>query len=202
MRFDLPALLQNDRFSECSANMFENPILSRIVMTKNGRNYWWILVVLVLAMPVVQAHGDNETTVSNPMVLFVSIISSVFAWSAGSEWLTKTSSIGSPLVFCLAVFSGTVHILLGLDDLVLMVGGVGVIGMLIASLIPTLKRFESQLKLGLGLVVSTMIIGYFVTNHDLHYISEDYLGIITKFAELGLLHQLLTNANIHESRMT
>lgn len=171
-------------------------------MATNGRNYWWSLVVLVLAMPVVQAHGDNDATVSNPMVLFVSIISSVFAWSAGSEWLTKNSSIGSPLVFCLAVFSGTVHILLGLDDLVLMVGGVGVIGMLIASLIPTLKRFESQLKLGLGLVVSTMIIGYFVTNHDLHYISEDYLGIITKFAELGLLQQLLTNANIHESRMT
>ena len=171
-------------------------------MTTNGRNYWWSLVVLVLAMPVVQAHGDNDATVSNTMVLFVSIISSVFAWLAGSEWLTKNSSIGSPLVFCLAVFSGTVHILLGLDDLVLMVGGVGVIGMLIASLIPTLKRFESQLKLGLGLVVSTMIIGYFVTNHDLHYISEDYLGIITKFAELGLLQQLLTNANIHESRMT
>ena len=171
-------------------------------MATNGRNYWWSLVVLVLAMPVVQAHGDNDATVRNTMVLFVSIISSVFVWSAGREWLTKNSSIGSPLVFCLAVFSGTVHILLGLDDLVLMVGGVGVIGMLIASLIPTLKRFESQLKLGLGLVVSTMIIGYFVTNHDLHYISEDYLGIITKFAELGLLQQLLTNANIHESRMT
>ena len=195
-------IVQSDKFSECPVNSFENQILCRIFMATNGRNYWWSLVVLVLAMPVVQAHGDNDATVSNPMVLFVSIISSVFAWSAGSEWLTKNSSIGSPLVFCLAVFSGTVHILLGLDDLVLMVGGVGVIGMLIASLIPTLKRFESQLKLGLGLVVSTMIIGYFVTNHDLHYISEDYLGIITKFAELGLLQQLLTNADIHESRMT
>ena len=192
-------IVQSDKFSECPVNSFENQILCRIFMATNGRNYWWSLVVLVLAMPVVQAHGDNDATVSNPMVLFVSIISSVFAWSAGSEWLTKNSSIGSPLVFCLAVFSGTVHILLGLDDLVLMVGGVGVIGMLIASLIPTLKRFESQLKLGLGLVVSTMIIGYFVTNHDLHYISEDYLGIITKFAELGLLQQLLTNADIHES---
>ena len=195
-------IVQSDRFSECPVNSFENQILCRIFMATNGRNYWWSLVVLVLAMPVVQAHGDNDATVSTPMVLFVSIISSIFAWSAGSEWLTKNSSIGSPLVFCLAVFSGTVHILLGLDDLVLMVGGVGVIGMLIASLIPTLKRFESQLKLGLGLVVSTMIIGYFVTNHDLHYISEDYLGIITKFAELGLLQQLLTNADIHESRMT
>ena len=168
-------------------------------MTTNSRVYWWSLVVLVLAMPVVQAHGDNEATLSNPMVLFVSIISSVFAWSVGSEWLTKNSSIGSPLVFCLAIFSGTVHILLGLDDLILMVGGIGVIGILMASLIPTLKRFKVQLKLGLGFVVSMMIIGYFVTNHDLHYISEDYLGIITKLAELGLMQQLLTNVDIHES---
>ncbi|MDB3871697.1 hypothetical protein OAO86_01735 [Euryarchaeota archaeon] len=150
-------------------------------------------------MPVVQAHGGNEATVSNPMVLFISIISSVFAWAAGSEWLTKNSSIGSPLVFCLAIFSGTVHILLGLDDLILMVGGIGVIGILMASLIPTLKRFKVQLKLGLGLVVSMTIIGYFVTNHDLHYISEDYLGIITKLAELGLLQQVLTNLDNHES---
>ncbi|MDC0327848.1 hypothetical protein OAN05_00930 [bacterium] len=150
-------------------------------------------------MPVVQAHGGNEATVSNPMVLFISIISSVFAWAAGSEWLTKNSSIGSPLVFCLAIFSGTVHILLGLDDLILMLGGIGVIGILMASLIPTLKRFKVQLKLGLGFVVSMTIIGYFVTNHDLHYISEDYLGIITKLAELGLLQQVLTNVDSHES---
>ena len=80
-----------------------------------------------------------------------------------------------------------------------MVGGIGVIGILMASLIPTLKRFKVQLKLGLGFVVSMTIIGYFVTNHDLHYISEDYLGIITKLAELGLLQQVLTNVDSHES---
>ena len=115
-------------------------------MTTNGRVYWWSLVVLVLTMPVVQAHGDNEATLSNQMVLFVSIISSVFAWSVGGEWLTKNSSIGSPLVFCLAIFSGTVHILLGLEDLILMVGGIGVIGILIASLIPTLKTIQTTTK--------------------------------------------------------
>ena len=29
----------------------------------NGRNYWWSLVVLVLAMPVVQAQGDNDACI-------------------------------------------------------------------------------------------------------------------------------------------
>jgi len=79
------------------------------------------------------------------------------------------------------------------------VGGIGVIGILVASLIPNLKRFKVQLRLGLGFVVSMMLIGYFVTNHDLQYISEDYLGIITKLAEIGLLQQLLTNVDSRES---
>ena len=59
-------------------------------MNKNCRVYCCSLVVLVLAMPVVQAHGGNEATVSNPMVLFISIISSVFAWVAGSESVSYT----------------------------------------------------------------------------------------------------------------
>ena len=159
----------------------------------------WSFFVLVLAMPVVQAHGDNESTMSNSSVLFICLISSVFVWSVGNEWLKMNSTIGGPAVFCLGVFSGTAHVLLGLDDLTLMVGGIGVIGLLVASLIPNLERFKVQLRFGLGIVVSMMLIGYFVTNHDLHYISEDYLGVITKLAEIGLLHQLLTNVDSHES---
>ena len=161
--------------------------------------HWWSVIILVLAIPVVQAHGDNESTMSNSSVLFIGIISSFFVWSVGNEWLKMNSFIGGPVVFCLGVFSGTVHVLLGLDDLILMVGGIGVIVVLVASLIQNLKRFKVQLRIGLGIVVSMMLIGYFVTNHDLHYISEDYLGIITKLAEIGILQQLLTNANRNES---
>ncbi len=161
--------------------------------------HWWSVIILVLAIPVVQAHGDNESTMSNSSVLFIGIISSFFVWSVGNEWLKMNSFIGGPVVFCLGVFSGTIHVLLGLDDLILMVGGIGVIVVLVASLIQNLKRFKVQLRIGLSIVVSMMLIGYFVTNHDLHYISEDYLGIITKLAEIGILQQLLTNANRNES---
>ena len=157
--------------------------------------YWYSLIVLVLAMPVVQAHGDNGSTMSNSSVFFICLICSFFAWSAGNEWLEINSVIGRPVVFCLGIFSGTVHFLLGLDDLILMVGGIGVIAILVASLIPSLKRFKAQLRFGLGSVISMMLVGYFVTNHDLHYISEDYLGLITKVAEIGLLQQLITNVD-------
>jgi hypothetical protein len=56
-----------------------------------------------------------------------------------------------------------------------------------------------QLRFGLGSVISVMLIGYFATNHDLHYISEDYLGLITKVAEIGLLQQLVTNVDSLDS---
>jgi len=168
-------------------------------MTSTRYIHLWTLVALVLAMPIVQAHGDNEPTMSNSSVLLICLISSVFIFSAGNKWLKMNSEIGRPFVFCLGIFTGTVHVLLGLDDLILMVGGIGVIGILVASLIPNLKRFKVQLRLGLGFVVSMMLIGYFVTNHDLHYISEDYLGIITKLAEIGLVQQLMTNVDSLES---
>ena len=170
-----------------------------ILMAPRIQVYWWSFVMLILSMPVAQAHGDNASTVSNSAVLFISSISSIFVFSVGSNWVRKNSSIGSPLIFCLAIFSGFVHILLGLDDIILMVGGIGVFGILLASLVPNLSRFEKQLKLGLAFVVSMMFIGYFITNHDLHYIIEDYLGIITKLIELVMLQQLLTNADIRRS---
>ena len=41
----------------------------------------------------------------------------------------------------------------------------------------------------LGLIVVTMF-AYFVSNHDLHYIIEDYLGITTKLVEVGIIAAL------------
>ena len=41
--------------------------------------------------------------------------------------------------------------------------------------------------LGLGMGVTVMFAAYFVSNHDLHYIAEDYLGITTKLAELAII---------------
>ena len=32
-----------------------------------------------------------------------------------------------------------------------------------------------------------MLVGYFVSNHNLHYIMEDYLGITTKLAEVTII---------------
>ena len=43
----------------------------------------------------------------------------------------------------------------------------------------------------LGAAVITMFIAHLVSNHDLHYIAEDYLGITTKLAEVGIIGLML-----------
>ena len=41
------------------------------------------------------------------------------------------------------------------------------------------------------LLIGVMFVAYFVSNYDLHYISEDYLGIITKLIEITAIVVLL-----------
>ena len=100
--------------------------------------------------------------------------------------------LSSPLVFTLASFTGFVHILLGLNDNLLLLGGVGVIGLLGLSLFINFSQWHDKIaRLGLGLGVTVMFIAYFVSNHDIHYIIEDYLGITTKLAELAIIFLLM-----------
>jgi hypothetical protein len=81
--------------------------------------------------------------------------------------------------------------LLGVDDLLVLTGGVGVLS---ATFIPMIFNFSKRVNqladFALASIVLSMLIGYFVYNHDLHLISEDYLGIITKLVELGILFML------------
>lgn len=91
-------------------------------------------------------------------------------------------------LYSLVLFTAFVHILLGVEDPLLIAGGVGVLS---ATFMPILFNFSKQINqladLALGLIVLSMLIGYFVSNHDLHLILEDFLGIITKLVELGIL---------------
>ena len=92
------------------------------------------------------------------------------------------------LILTLAFFTGIVHILLGLKDTLLLVGGIGVIAIssprLFSQSIHSMYRINLII---LGVAISTIFIAYFVSNHSLHYIVEDYLGIVTKLSELGIL---------------
>ena len=146
-------------------------------------------VLTILSTPLVSAHGGESTDAfTNFQIILISIGISVSTYFLITRVLETQTYLSSPLVFTLVTFTGSVHILLGLSDNLLLLGGIGVIGILALSLFVNFSQWQEKIaRLGLGLVVTIMLVAYFVSNHDLHYITEDYLGITTKLAELSII---------------
>jgi len=155
---------------------------STFVLTLSG-------ILAVLSVPLVSAHGGESTSgPTNFQIMLISIVISASIYFLITRFLEIQTYLSSPLVFALASFTGSVHILLGLNDYLLLLGGVGVIGILGLSLFVNFSQWQDKIaRLGLGLGVTVMLVAYFVSNHDIHYIIEDYLGITTKLAELAII---------------
>ena len=150
------------------------------------------LTVLLASLSFVQfasAHGGEESTgPSNMQILMISAATSIGFFILFSIVKKYEKIVARSQLYSLVLFTATVHILLGINDSLLIIGGVGAVS---AAFLPMVSNFSDRTyqiaDLALALIVISMIIGYFVYNHDLHYILEDYLGIITKFVELGIL---------------
>ena len=106
------------------------------------------------------------------------------------------------MVFCLAVFTGLVHVLLGLNDPIMMIGGLGVFGILLLSFFGDLIDHRGLLELALATVLVSMFVGYFYVNRELDHITGDYLGIVTKLVEIGILHQLFVNSSLWKTKIS
>ena len=67
-----------------------------------------------------------------------------------------------------------VHVLLGINDRILLIGGVtSDFAILLLSISSWMDEKKTKIsRLALGGVTITMFIGYFVSNHDLHYVLE------------------------------
>ena len=151
-------------------------------------------IFFLCLIPNVSAHGGGDNDgLTNLQVLLISIAISGLFYFLHQKFLTGKSNITS-IVASLAMFSALVHVLLGLKNELLLVGGIGVLAILVAQLVSdSIKSYDKILQGMLGIVISIMFVAYFVSNHDLHYIMEDYLGITTKLAELGVIFLLLKN---------
>ncbi|MGY8715771.1 MAG: hypothetical protein ACKVI6_04955 [Candidatus Poseidoniales archaeon] len=154
-----------------------------------------ILIVAILtlfSLPIASAHGDgNPQTISNLYIMIIAILTSLFSYMLLKEWINFQSEIFTPLTFSLALYTGTVHILLGLDDSLLLVGGLGIYGILFLTIFAKLNQQTTHISwISLLLILMSMFVAYFVSNPDIHYIVEDYLGLSSKLSE-GLLMFLL-----------
>lgn len=159
-------------------------------MKNRVMRYLFTLTIVTLTIPVVSAHGDakNPSILTNMHVFLISVSVSTVVFMILRAKFSRNLPVFSPSVFSLALLSGLVHILLGITDRILLVGGVGMLAILAS---PMLIRFndarERIARFSLGGLSLLMFIAYFVSNHDIHYVLEDYLGIFAKISEIGVI---------------
>ena len=138
----------------------------------------------------VSAHGGENTDgvevgITTGQTLLFSLVGGLAAMQATSVLVSIRSTSLSPLMVGLATYTGLIHLLLGLDDRLLLVGGVGVFGLLVTLVFIELPAQRERLALlGLCGVTAAMFVGYFVSTHDLHMMFEDRLGLTAKITEL------------------
>ena len=156
-----------------------------------------VLLFATLALwlaPLASAHGGDENldqgiiALSNTQIGVIGALVAFTAAMLASNGLFLSTDFLPGWATALAAYTGTVHVLLGLDDPLLLVGGMSVIGVVITS---NWRSEDSALNrwrwLGLSAASFAMFVGYFIANHDLHAMTEDALGITSKIAEIGVL---------------
>ena len=170
-----------------------------VTMMNRAIRYFLTLTIFVLTIPVVSAHGEAESssTLTNMQIFLISVTVSTTVFLVLRTKFPKKLSVFTPTIFSLALLSGLVHILLGITDRILLLGGAGMLT-IIAS--PMLIKFndtrERVARFSLGGLSLLMFVAYFVSNHDIHYVLEDYLGIVAKISEIGVIIGLFKNRKI------
>jgi len=160
-----------------------------------NREFLTTSIFIVLLLQSVSAHGgEEEAGLTNLQVMLISLAISLVFFIASKKLFSLDSNSKESIYLSLVLYTGAVHVLLGIKDRIFLLGGVGVI---LFALLPLITKFgnanRSLSQAAVGLIVTIMFIGYFVSNHDLHFIVEDYLGLTTKFAELGIIGLIVKN---------
>ena len=152
------------------------------------------LAAAVTLLQSVSAHGGEEKEgLTNPLVILIALSACLVFYVVSNKFSIYFKQSGAEKYLAIfAVYTGVVHLLLGINDQLFLLGGFGVLSVIAVSSFTDFGRAKNGLFMTLlfGVVV-TMFIAYFAANHDLHYIVEDYLGITTKIAEIGVIALLI-----------
>ena len=171
-------------------------------MKNNAMIYFFTLTIFILNIPIASAHGDanNTSLLTNMQILLISISISVTTFFILRKKFPEKLSVFTPSIFSLALLSSIVHILLGINDEILLLGGAGMLTIILSPMLIELNDTRENIaKISLGTLSLLIFVAYFVTNHDIHYIAEDYLGIVSKVSEIGVIVGLVTNRKISGS---
>lgn len=155
-----------------------------------NRTYFLVTVFTgLLFLGNASAHGGEPTDgLSNLQITLISLGLSVVSFFLIPRLWELESNTKRKIILTAVVYTGAVHVMLGLQDIIFMIGGIGIIGLGFApQVLNFAKTNEGLFQIGLCINAAIMFVGYFVSNHDIHYLMEDYLGITTKLAEITIL---------------
>lgn len=160
---------------------------------------WSVLIILSLLFFVqsASAHGgEDKEGLSNLQIMLISLAASLVIYLISEKIFTIDSESNNKIFLSLVAYTGTVHVLLGVNDFLLLFGGISVLLIAVVANATNLGRENyGVLQIILGVAIISMFVAYFVSNHDLHYIAEDFLGITTKLAELGVIALIIRQYN-------
>ena len=146
-------------------------------------------------------HADSAEALDHTTVMAIAYAASsltfLFVWLKWSD----SNLLYPPHVIGFALYSGVVHVLLGLQDSLLLLGGLGVFGLLAAPVVIAIEGSRASFaRAGLALLLAGMFVAYFATSHGGSFL-QDTIGLTTKVAELGAIVSLLLLARgkaLHE----
>ena len=132
------------------------------------------------------AEGLDHTTVM-AIAYGASSLTFLFVWLSYSE----SNMVFPPHVIGFAKYSGLVHVLLGLHDPLLLLGGLGVFGLLAAPVVMKLEGSKATIaRVGMVVLLASMFVAYFASSHGGSFL-EDTIGLTTKAAEVLAIGSLL-----------
>lgn len=162
-----------------------------------------VALLSTLLLDNTTAHGGGASDgLSNMQITIAAIVLCATSYFAIPKFLGSDKRRGKNVIYAAVVYTGAVHIMLGLDDVVFMLGGIGIIGFGFAPLVLKFaKNNEKIFQLGLSFNALIMFIAYFVSNHDLHYLLEDYLGLTTKVSEIVIMALVVRQLRGNQSNL-
>jgi hypothetical protein len=136
-------------------------------------------------------HADSAEALDHTTVMAIAYAASsltfLFVWLKWSE----SNLLYPPHVIGFALYSGVVHVLLGLQDSLLLLGGLGVFGLLAAPVVIEFEGSKATLaRAGLAVLLAGMFVAYFASSHGGSFL-QDTIGLTTKAAEVGAIVSLL-----------
>jgi len=136
-------------------------------------------------------HADSTDGLDHTTVMAIAYAASsltfLFVWLRWSE----SNMVFPPHVIGFAKYSGLVHLLLGLQDPLLLLGGLGVFGLLAAPVVMKIEGSKATMaRLGMVVLLASMFVAYFASSHGGSFF-QDTIGLTTKAAEVLAIASIL-----------